>query len=225
MTQRLPGLSDEDATGVARDTLAGATRLLGRSANLLRILSAHTPYLARWFIGFVAATRQPDLGAVSDVRLRNLANIKTSMVNACTYCATHTSIYGEALGISEAQLAAMQGDAWRDSDLFDEREKAVIAWAEAVTNNTAKSDKALWATMKRLFSDAEIVEITLASAMFNMINRLNDTFWTELESVEYNRRQGNAVKGVTVADIEAYAAGPAFAASGNPRGEQVVAAE
>ena len=225
MTQRLPGLSDKDATGVAKETLAGATRLLGRSANLLRILSAHTPYLARWFIGFVAATRQPDLGAVSDVRLRNLANIKTSMVNACNYCATHTSIYGEALGISKEQLAAMRDDAWRTSDLFDEREKAVIAWAEAVTNNTAKSDKALWDTMKCLFSDAEVVEITLASAMFNMINRLNDTFWTQLESVEYNRRQGNAVKGVTVADIETFAAGPAFAASTNPHRERVVAAE
>lgn len=225
MTQRFPGLSDEDATGAAKDVLNGSTRLLGRSSNLLRILSNHTPYLARWFIGFVAATRQPDLGAVSDVRFRNLANIKTSMVNACNYCATHTSIYGQALGISEAQLATLQGDAWRTSDLFDEREKAVIAWAEAVTNNTAKSDKALWDTMKRLFSDAEIVEITLASAMFNMINRLNDTFWTELESVEYNRRQGNAVKGVTVADIEAFAAGPAFAGAGQHRAERVAAAE
>ncbi len=225
MTQRFPGLSDEDATGAAKDVLNGSTRLLGRSSNLLRILSNHTPYLARWFIGFVAATRQPDLGAVSDVRFRNLANIKTSMVNACKYCATHTSIYGQALGISEAQLAALQGDAWRTSDLFDEREKAVIAWAEAVTRNTAKSDKALWDTMKRLFSDAEIVEITLASAMFNMINRLNDTFWTELESVEYNRRQGNAVKGVTVADIEAFATGPAFAGAGQRRTERVAAAE
>jgi len=225
MTQRFPGLSDEDATGVAKDVLSGATRLLGRSANLLRILSAHTPYLARWFIGFVAATRQPDLGAVSDVRLRNLANIKTSMVNSCTYCATHTSIYGQALGITDAQLEAMRGEAWRDSDLFDEREKAVIAWSEAVTNNTAKSDKALWETMKRLFSDTEIVEITLASAMFNMINRLNDTFWTELETVEYNRRQGNAVKGVTVADIDAYAAGPAFAGEAQRSAVRVAAVQ
>ena len=67
--------------------------------------------------------------------------------------------------------------------------------------------------MKRLFSDAEIVEITLASAMFNMINRLNDTFRTELETEEYNRRQGKAVKGVTLDDIETFAG--AFAASGN----------
>jgi hypothetical protein len=79
MTQRLPGISDADATGIAKYVLAGSTRLLGRSSNLLRILSAHTPYLARWFIGFVAAVRQPNVGAVSDVRLRNLATIKTSM--------------------------------------------------------------------------------------------------------------------------------------------------
>jgi uncharacterized peroxidase-related enzyme len=225
MTQRLPGLLDQDATGIAKDTLAGSTKLLGRSSNLLRILSAHTPHLARWFIGFVAAVRQPNLGAVSDVRLRNLANVKTSMVNACNYCATHTSIYGQVLGFSDAQLESLRGEAWRESALFDEREKAVIAWAEAVTKNTAKSNKALWETMKRLFSDAEIVEITLASAMFNMINRLNDTFWTELETVEYNRRQGNAVKGVTVADIEAYAASPAFTSESQSSQRQAVTAQ
>jgi uncharacterized peroxidase-related enzyme len=225
MTQRLPGLSDEDATGVAKATLDGSAKLLGRSSNLLRILSAHTPYLARWFIGFVAAVRQPNVGALSDVKLRNFATIKTSMTNECNYCSTHTSIYGQALGVSEVQLEAMKGDDWKSSPLFSEREKATIAWAEAVTRNTAKSDKALWQEMKRLFSDAEIVEITLASAMFNMINRLNDTFWTELESVEYNRRQGNAVKGVTVSDIEAFA--DTFAPSGEAqrRAESAVAAE
>jgi alkylhydroperoxidase family enzyme len=108
MTQRLSGISDADATGVAKDTLAGSTKLLGRSSNLLRILSAHTPYLARWFIGFVAAVRQPNVGAVSDVRLRNLATIKTSMTNECKYCATHTSIYGQALGVSEARQPVIQ---------------------------------------------------------------------------------------------------------------------
>ena len=53
----------------------------------------------------------------------------------------------------------------------------------------------------------------MASAMFNMINRLNDTFWTELETVEYNKRQGKAVKGVTLADIDAYAAVPPSSAA------------
>jgi uncharacterized peroxidase-related enzyme len=207
MTQRLPGISDADATGVAKDTLAASTKLLGRSSNLLRILTAHTPYLARWFIGLVAAVRQPDVGAVSDVRLRNLATIKTSMTNECKYCATHTSIYGQALGVSEAQLEVMKGDDWRESPLFSEREKAAIAWAEAVTRNTAKSDRALWDTMKRLFSDAEIVEVTLASAMFNMINRLNDAFWTELETVEYNRLRATPSKASPSSTLRASPAG------------------
>jgi len=61
--------------------------------------------------------------------------------------------------------------------------------------------------------------------MFNMINRLNDTFWTELETVEYNRRQGNAVKGVTVADIDAYAAGPAFAGEAQRSAARVAAVQ
>ena len=68
------------------------------------------------------------MSAVSDVRPRILATIKTSMTNACKYCATPTSIYGQALGISEAQLEAMKGDAWLSSPLFNEREKATIAW-------------------------------------------------------------------------------------------------
>ena len=225
MTQRLSGVSDQEAEGVAKDIIGGSNLLLGRTSNLVRILANHTPFLGRWFLGLVAAVRQPNVGAVSDVRLRNIATIKTSMVNECKYCATHTSIYGEALGLTQPQLEALQSDAYQSSPLFDEREKAVIAWAEAVTLNTAKRDNVLWKTMRRLFTDAEIVEITMASAMFNMINRLNDTFCTELETTEYNRRQGNAVKGVTVEDIEAYAS--RFSASGKAlrQHESSVAAE
>ena len=57
----------------------------------------------------------------------------------------------------------------------------MLAWSEAMTLNTAKRDGAAWDDLRRLFNDAEIVEISLACAMFNMINRLNDSFRTELE--------------------------------------------
>jgi len=50
----------------------------------VRIL-AHSPYLARWFLPLVTAVRQPKAGAVSDVRLRNLAVLKTSTINGCRY--------------------------------------------------------------------------------------------------------------------------------------------
>jgi hypothetical protein len=112
-------------------------------------------------------------------------------------------VLGQALGLTEAEFEALQGD-YRGSPLFSDREKAVLAWSEAMTLNTAKRDDAVWAELRRLFSDAEIVEVSLACAMFNMINRLNDSFRTELEPEEYNRRQHGAV-GVTASALEDYA--------------------
>jgi hypothetical protein len=112
-------------------------------------------------------------------------------------------VLGQALGLTEAEFEALQGD-YRGSPLFSDREKAVLAWSGAMTLNTAKRDDAVWAELRRLFSDAEIVEVSLACAMFNMINRLNDSFRTELEPEEYNRRQHGAV-GVTANALEDYA--------------------
>ena len=84
MTQRIRGIADDEATGLAKEIFDSSNQLLGRTANLVRIL-AHSPYLARWFLPFVAAVRQPNAGAVSDVRLRNLATLKTSTINGCRY--------------------------------------------------------------------------------------------------------------------------------------------
>jgi hypothetical protein len=112
-------------------------------------------------------------------------------------------VLGQALGLTDAEFDALQGD-YRGSTLFSEREKAALAWAEAMTLNTAKRDDAVWNEIRRHFTDAEIVEISLAAAMFNMINRLNDSFRTELEPEEYNRRQ-RAALGVTREALEDYA--------------------
>jgi len=112
-------------------------------------------------------------------------------------------VLGQALGLKDDEFDALQ-DNYRSSPLFNAREKAVLAWSEAMTLNTAKRDGAAWDDLRKLFNDAEIVEISLACAMFNMINRLNDSFRTELESEEYNRRQHGAV-GVTADALEDYA--------------------
>ncbi|MDP2242244.1 MAG: hypothetical protein Q8K18_19065 [Burkholderiales bacterium] len=110
---------------------------------------------------------------------------------------------GQALGLKDEEFDALKGD-YKASPLFNDREKAVIAWSEAMTLNTAKRDNKVWEALRKEFNDAEIVEISMACAMFNMINRLNDSFRTELESEEYNRRQHGAV-GVTASALEDYA--------------------
>jgi hypothetical protein len=86
MTQRIRGVTDEEAQkiGPVRDLFAASNQMLGRIANLQRIL-AHSPHVAKWFLPLIAAVRQPRAGAVSDVRLRNLAVLKTSTINGCRY--------------------------------------------------------------------------------------------------------------------------------------------
>jgi len=112
-------------------------------------------------------------------------------------------VLGQALGLTDAEFDALQAD-YQSSPLFNEKEKAALAWSEAMTLNTAKRDGTHWNDMRRLFNDTEIVEISMACALFNMINRLNDSFRTELEPEEYNRRQHGAV-GVTAATLDEYA--------------------
>ena len=60
MTQRIRGISDTEATAPVKELFEASNRVLGRTADLLRIL-AHSPHLARWFLPLVAAVRQPGL--------------------------------------------------------------------------------------------------------------------------------------------------------------------
>lgn len=55
MSQRLPGLTHDEATGTAKMVFEASDRFLGRTSNLVRILGKHSPYLGRWFLGFVSA--------------------------------------------------------------------------------------------------------------------------------------------------------------------------
>lgn len=206
MSQRLSIVSEKDATGIAKEVIEASNQLLGRSANLLKIIATHSPLVARWWLGFVAAVRQPTLGSSTEMRLRNLASVKTSLVNECAYCTSHTRILGEALGFTAAEFELMQSDAYKTSDAFSRREKAAIAWAEAMTLNTAKRDMALWKEMKEVFTETEIVEISMIVGLFNVANRLNDSFWTDLETEEFNRRQGRAMN-VQIDALEQFAAG------------------
>jgi hypothetical protein len=84
VVQRIRGIADGEATGAAKDMLVAAEVMLGRVANLARIM-AHSPGIAKWWMPFVAAVRQPNAGCVSEGRLRNLAVLKTSTVNTCAY--------------------------------------------------------------------------------------------------------------------------------------------
>jgi alkylhydroperoxidase family enzyme len=82
--------------------------------------------------------------------------------------------------LSDAHFEALAGD-WESSDLFDAREKTVIRWSAALTENTAPGDDAAFAAMKEYFSERDIVELTLFCCLFNAWNRLQDGFHNPVE--------------------------------------------
>lgn len=68
-----------------------------------------------------------------------------------------------------------------NSPLLTERQKAAVLWAEHVTKNTARSSDNVFEQVRKVFSEAEIVELTFISGMFNMLNRFMDSLHVPLE--------------------------------------------
>ena len=68
-----------------------------------------------------------------------------------------------------------------ESDLLSDREKASVLWAEHVTKNTARSRDDIYEAVRAQFSEAEMVELTMMSGMFNFYNRFMDSLGVPLE--------------------------------------------
>ncbi len=68
-----------------------------------------------------------------------------------------------------------------DSPCLSRREKAAVLWAEHVTNNTAKDRDDVFEEIKKNFSEAEIVDLTMICAYFNMNNRIQDSLRIPIE--------------------------------------------
>lgn len=96
----------------------------------------------------------------------------------------------------------LSGEGYMDSPLFDEREKAVIRWAELVSRNEARYDTATFKTLSRHFDATEIVELTTVAAFRGLMNRFMDSLQIELEGPEVQARGGRAV--ASPEDLHAY---------------------
>lgn len=103
--------------------------------------------------------------------LLDLINIRASQLNGCAYCIYLHSHEARGRGESEERIYLL--NAWRESPLFSERERAALAWTEAVTlvSETHVPDE-VFAEVRRHFSEKEIVNLTIAAANINALNRL-----------------------------------------------------
>lgn len=107
--------------------------------------------------------------------LLELIYYRVSQVNGCAYCLDmHTKDLRE-LGETEQRLYVLP--AWREAPFYSDRERAALAWAEAVTklNGSVVPDEIYLATAKQ-FSEEELIDITLAVIAINSYNRINLAF-------------------------------------------------
>lgn len=113
-----------------------------------------------------------------DARLRALIEIRVSQINGCAFCLDMHSTEARHAGETQQRLDCLA--AWREAPFFSERERAALAWAEAVTQvaDTHVPD-AVYAAMKAHFADKELVDLTVAIGMINLWNRLNVAFRRE----------------------------------------------
>lgn len=106
-----------------------------------------------------------------DHKLMHLLKMRASQINGCAYCIDMHSKDARALGETEQRLYEL--DAWRETPFYSDRERAALAWIEAVTlvSQTHVPD-AVYEEMRKQFSEKEIVDLTYLAATINTWNRL-----------------------------------------------------
>lgn len=106
-----------------------------------------------------------------DPALRSLLTVRVSQINHCRFCVDLNSATVLRRGIGEDKLWALED--WRASNLFDERERIALEYAEAVTRSDLEVTDELMARLKRHFDDDAIVELTALVAFQNLSSKFN----------------------------------------------------
>lgn len=110
-----------------------------------------------------------------ETKLLNLVRMRASQINGCGYCIDMHSKDARAEGETEQRLYGL--NAWREAPYYTDRERAALEWTEAVTmvsRDQAPDD--VYAIVRQQFSEAELVNLTLAAVSINGWNRLAIAF-------------------------------------------------
>ncbi|MFI5014733.1 MAG: carboxymuconolactone decarboxylase family protein [Hyphomicrobiales bacterium] len=110
-------------------------------------------------------------------KLLMLVYLRASQINGCAYCIDMHSKDLRAHGETEQRVYML--DAWRESPFYSSKERAALAWTEAVTKlQNQEVPDAVYEQAKAEFSEAELARLTLAIVEINCWNRLNIAFRT-----------------------------------------------
>lgn len=104
--------------------------------------------------------------------LREMVRLRASLMNGCEYCIELHS--GELRKLNESEERIGGVAEWRNSDLYTQRERAALAWAEAVTNiQEGHAPDVVYEAVRAHFTEVETVNLTLVIASINAWNRIS----------------------------------------------------
>ena len=128
-------------------------------------------YAAVQALGEVAAK------AGIDKQLLELIKLRASQINGCAFCVQHHILQSESLGIPADKLNLVV--VWREAPQFSARERAALAWTEALTLLTGGVSDEVFAQASAEFSQKELAYLTSAVTSINVWNRLGVAWrWT-----------------------------------------------
>jgi AhpD family alkylhydroperoxidase len=110
-----------------------------------------------------------------DAELRDLIKIRVSQINGCAYCLAMHTRDARKLGETDERMHLL--NAWRDARVYSARERAALAWIEAVTlvmQGHISDD--VFEAARQEFSQKEIVDLTAAAIAINSWNRIATAF-------------------------------------------------
>jgi AhpD family alkylhydroperoxidase len=154
----LPADLDPQAAALFADAEARGGHVLN-----LHLTSAHAPRLAKARRGYTVALRNE---CASPRLMRELAILRTAVIVGCDYELDHHRPLGSKAGLTDAQIAAVLHDWRKAAGLFEEPQRAVLAYVDQLCGNQGEVDDATFAALAEHFSPEEIVELTQCSTSY-----------------------------------------------------------
>src|SRR3954469_16657130 len=112
-----------------------------------------------------------------DKQLLELVKLRASQINGCAFCVQHHILLSESLGVPADKLNLVV--VWREAPQFSPRERAALAWTEALTLLSGGVSDEVYAQANAEFSEKELTYLTSAIASINVWNRFGAAFrWT-----------------------------------------------
>ncbi len=147
--------------------------LWGKPVNLYRALGNHPALTIAW-TEFANAIRHDSR---TPRALRELMILRTAQIARSEYEWAHHLRMARKAGVDEAKIAALTS--WRVSKIFDAKERAALALTEGVMGCNVTDE--IHADVKKHFSDAEFVELSLTVGFYAMVSRMLDAMRVTLD--------------------------------------------